>query len=140
MSVRWPRWDRTASRDRADMIDHALPAEPIDKMDANEPIDATDSIEPTEPIDSTEFFDAIERNESSDQSEKREFLDDISSVCRTLRFRRGSRSWRAPRHHGFTSFCVPLCVTEALSATQKSYHPSPRGNAGTALVVLAAVG
>src|SRR3954467_5376721 len=83
MTVRWLRWDRTASRDRADRIDHALPAEPIDKMGRNEPIDATDSIEPTEPIDSTEPFDAIERNESSDQSEKREFIDDITSVCRT---------------------------------------------------------
>ena len=73
----------TESRDRADMIDPALPAEATEKIDAKDPIDPTDRIDPTEPIDRTEPFEAIERSESCDQSERREFLDDIASACRT---------------------------------------------------------
>jgi hypothetical protein len=68
----------TQPRDRNDMSDSTLMAEPTETIDANEPIEPKDRTEPTDPIEKTEPFDAIESTESSDQSDRRELFDDIS--------------------------------------------------------------
>src|ERR1700733_6776148 len=53
-------------RDRADMIEPTLAAEPIENAEASEPTDPTDRIEPAEPMDRMEPAEPIDKMDPLD--------------------------------------------------------------------------
>jgi hypothetical protein len=82
--------DITDRRDRHDMSDRTLAAEPIDKIDAADPTDPIDRTDPIDPIESTDPFDPMHKNESSDHNERVELLVALAMGASV------SRQWGIP--------------------------------------------